>query len=66
MRDTIMEEDLLIDVTKTEIEQRLTKSENEKEILQERVQILEGQMKNILSLVGQAREIVVEVSKNLL
>ncbi len=61
MRDTIMEEDLLIDVTKTEIEQRLTKSENEKEILQERVQILEGQMKDILHLVGQAKEIVVKV-----
>ncbi len=61
MRDTIMEEDLLIDVTKTEIEQRLTKSENEKEILQERIQILEGQMKDILSLVGQAKEIVVKV-----
>src|SRR3989338_10631788 len=33
MRDTIAEEDLLIDVTKTEIEKRLTKSEKEKEIM---------------------------------
>ncbi|MCR4285061.1 MAG: tyrosine-type recombinase/integrase, partial [archaeon] len=31
MKDTIAEEDLLLDVTKTEIEKRLTKSENEKE-----------------------------------
>jgi hypothetical protein len=34
MKDTISEEDLLIDVTKTEIEKRLTKTEKDKEILQ--------------------------------
>ncbi len=45
MRDTISEEDMLIDVTKTEIEKQLTKSENKNEILQERVDILEKQMK---------------------
>ena len=48
MRDTIREEDLLIDITKTEIEKRLTKSENEKSMLQERVDLLEKQMKEIL------------------
>jgi len=53
MRDTISEEDLLIDVTKTEIEQRLTISENQKEVLQERVDALESQMKEILGLVKQ-------------
>jgi len=51
MRDTISEEDLLIDVTRTEIEKRLTKSENEKQVLQERVEALEEQMKSILKLV---------------
>ena len=45
MRDTIREEDMLIDITKTEIEKQLTKSENKNEILQERVDILEKQMK---------------------
>ena len=51
MRDTISEEDLLVDVTKTEIEQRLLKSENEKEMLQERMGIMEAQMKVIVGLV---------------
>jgi len=52
MRDTISEEDLLIDVAKTEIEKRLTKSENDKEILQERVDSMEMQMKKILRVVN--------------
>ena len=39
MKDTITEEDMLIDVIKTEIEKRLTKSERENEILQERLKI---------------------------
>ena len=52
MRDTISEEDLLIDVTKTEIEKRLTITENEKEVLQERIDALEIQMKRILELVN--------------
>lgn len=58
MKDTISEEDLLIDVTKTEIEKRLNKTEKDKEILQERVSMMEIQMKEILQLVkiayGQA------------
>jgi len=50
MKDTIQEEDLLIDVTKTEIEQRLMKSENDKTILQDKMAQMEGQMKQILEL----------------
>jgi hypothetical protein len=56
MRDTINEEDLLIDLTKTEIEKRLLKSENEKEVLQDRMQVLEIQMKQVLGLVNIAEE----------
>ncbi|MFA5020415.1 MAG: tyrosine-type recombinase/integrase [Candidatus Pacearchaeota archaeon] len=56
MRDTISEEDLLVDITKTEIEHRLVKSENEKEMLSDRVQILEAQMNQILELVNTQRE----------
>jgi len=41
MRDTIAEEDMLVDVTKTEIEKRLEKSEKEKEIMQERLANME-------------------------
>ncbi len=48
MKDTISEEDLLIDVTKTEIEKRLLKSENDKDVLQDRVNSLEVQMRKIL------------------
>jgi integrase len=50
MKDTISEEDLLIDVTKTEIEKRLLKAEKDKELLQERVNALETQMQKILKL----------------
>lgn len=48
MRDTISEEDMLVDVTKTEIEQRLLKTENEKKVLEERMRALEETMKKIL------------------
>lgn len=60
MRDTIREEDLLVDVTKTEIEKRLNKSETEKEMLKERVHVLENQMKKILQLMNQTCFIVKE------
>jgi hypothetical protein len=53
MRDTISEEDLLVDVTKTEIEQRLLKTENEKKILEDRMKVLENQMKDILNGLNQ-------------
>ncbi|MFA4960271.1 MAG: hypothetical protein WC548_01260 [Candidatus Pacearchaeota archaeon] len=53
MRDTISEEDMLIDVTKTEIEQKLFKSENEKEMLKERMAVMEEQMRKILILVNK-------------
>ncbi len=58
MRDTISEEDLLVDLTKTEIEKRLLKSENEKEMLQDRVHVLEEQMKVIAQLVNKGCFIV--------
>ncbi|MDD5192517.1 MAG: tyrosine-type recombinase/integrase [Candidatus Nanoarchaeia archaeon] len=41
MKDTIAEEDMLLDLTKTEIEKRLEKSEKEKEIMQERLANME-------------------------
>jgi hypothetical protein len=58
MRDTISEEDLLVDLTKTEIEKRLLKSENEKEMLQDRVDVLENQMKVILEHVKQEEVLI--------
>ncbi len=60
MIDTISEEDMLIDITKTEIEQRLLKSENEKTLLQERVGMLENQMQEILGLIKKGELVVSE------
>jgi len=60
MRDTIQEEDLLVDTTKTELEQRLNKTENEKEILEERMKIMEEQMKVISELVKRGCLVVGE------
>ncbi|MEK6909255.1 MAG: tyrosine-type recombinase/integrase [Nanoarchaeota archaeon] len=44
MSDTISEEDMLLDVTKTEIEKSLKKSDQEKEILSDRVRSLEKEI----------------------
>ena len=48
MRDTINEDDMLIDLTKTEIEKKLVKSENENNVLLDRVEMLEKQMRVII------------------
>ena len=50
MKDTISEEDLLVDITKTEIEQRLSRSEKEKEIMQERLTNLEKYIYKIMQI----------------
>ncbi len=47
MKDTIAEEDMLLDVTKTEIEKRLAKSEKKNEMLEEELGLLKEQMKRI-------------------
>lgn len=51
MRDTIQEEDLLVDVTKTELEKRIFKTEGENEVLKDRIEMMERQMKRILGMV---------------
>ncbi len=60
MTDTISENDLLVDLTKTEIEKRLIKSENEKEVLMDRVQALEAQMQKLLQMASKALFVVKE------
>ena len=61
MRDTISEEDLLIDVTKTELEKRLTKSENKSELLEAQVDVMKRQLAEIYvhvnKLYSQAKQI---------
>ena len=54
MRDTISEEDMLLDVTKTEIEKRLERSEKEKEIMKEEIDRLREEMQRIYELVKVA------------
>lgn len=41
MRDTISEDDLLVDVTKTELENRLSKTESQNSLLRERISGME-------------------------
>ena len=56
MKDTISQEDLFVDTTKTEIEKKLDKSEKENELLKDRIDSMENQMKDILGLVRQMGE----------
>jgi len=50
MKDTISEEDLLVDKTKTEIEQRLTETEKENTILKDKITFMENKMEEIQRL----------------
>ena len=59
MKDTISEEDLLVDLTKTEIEQQLQRSQKENEVLHERMKSIELDMA-ILKEVTKQMEIAKE------
>ena len=61
MKDTISEDDMLLDLTKTEIEKRLEKSEKDKEILSERLISLE---KDLNKLKQQSFEVLKNFSAN--
>jgi integrase len=56
MRDTITEEDILIDITKTELENRLTKSENKNKMLEVQIENNDRQMKQTLLLIAELKE----------
>ncbi len=56
MNDTISEEDMFVDTTKTEIEKKLEKSGKDNEILKDRIDSMESQMKEMLELVKEALE----------
>jgi integrase len=53
MKDTISEEDLLIDTTKTEIEKRLIQTERKNELQSEKMIIMEKQLKEIQDLTNE-------------
>lgn len=50
MKDTISEGDLLIDVTKVELERRLDKAEKENKILHERVDNMDQYLQKIMAV----------------
>ena len=53
MRDTISEDDMLVDVTKTELENRLLKTEKDYEILKEEMDAIRKQSETMKKLVGE-------------
>lgn len=61
MRDTISEDDMLIDVTKTEIEKQLAKSERDKEIMKEEIDSMRVQMKVIIEEIKQLKHHSVQI-----
>ena len=54
MRDTIQEEDMLVDITKTELEKRLGKTEKENDMLKDEMKALREQSEKIMELVKNA------------
>ena len=58
MKDTITQDDLLVDDAKTDIERRLEQSERSRHVLEERLQAMEDQMARIL----QATEKIVSTA----
>jgi chaperonin cofactor prefoldin len=47
MKDTITEDDMFVDITKTDLEKQLNESNKKREILQEQVNSMEEQMKEM-------------------
>ena len=62
MKDTISEEDLLVDITKTEIEKKLENSEKEKKILQEKISVMENQMNSLTELINKIYQKIEKIS----
>jgi len=58
MRDTITEEDMLIDTTKTELEKDLNSTKRQNEILQERMELMEIQMAKFEKIATQIESVV--------
>jgi len=54
MRDTISEEDILVDVTKTEIEKEMQRTRGENEVLQEQVRDMQLQMARVMEWTRKA------------
>jgi integrase len=55
MKDTISEQDVLIDITMTEIEKKLEKSEREKAVMQDRLNTVELQLAQMMELTNRIK-----------
>ncbi len=66
MRDTIKEEDLLVDITKTEIEKEMNRIGRENELLKDRVQTLEMLIKQIIEQESQAKLNAQEIERKVI
>ena len=53
MRDTISDDDMLVDITKTEIEQELEKARREREIQQDQIDTLHLQVQKLAEYIKQ-------------
>ena len=53
MKDTISKEDLIIDINKADIENKLMKAEQERDLFKERLELLEKQLKQIQELTNE-------------
>jgi hypothetical protein len=53
MKDTINQDDMLVDLTKTEIEQQLQRTQKENELLQEKMKTMELQIARIMEVTNQ-------------
>jgi integrase len=61
MKDTISQEDMLVDITKTEIERKLIQSDKEKEILSEKMESLQNELFDLKKAVAHLlREIPIQ------
>jgi hypothetical protein len=61
MKDTINEEDMMVDVTKTEIEKQLNRTQRENDLLQDRLKTMEMQMIKIMEMTKQLEMVKINI-----
>lgn len=61
MKDTIAQEDMLLDTTKTDIEKQMDKTQRENDLLQDRLRTMEMQMAKIMEMTKQLEIVQIAV-----
>ncbi len=64
MRDTISKDDLLLDNNKTEVEKELIKTKNEKDRLQEQINLLQSQFAQVTVMLKELKSYGINVSEH--